>query len=378
MGRPHGAPERPDVAYALTIMDKGKVLMAMSGGIDSTVAAMLLTEQGYKLEGVTFRSWDSISKACMERETGCCSVDSIFEAKHVAENLGFNHQILDVRELFRNTVISNFISEYLNGRTPNPCVVCNKIIKWGALCNLADSLGCQFIATGHYARIGSQNGRYFISKGVDTTKDQSYFLWQVPHEKLSRTLFPLGNYTKQQVRQMAAERGYVKLSQKRESQEICFVPDNNYRNFLRGNSPEYTAVGPGNFVSTDGRVLGQHKGFPNYTIGQRKGLEIALGQPMYVSHIDAARNTVTLGTRADLLSRSLTASNYNFTKIDAPASPIEVTARVRYRSKGCQATVAIRDGKAVVEFSEPVESVSPGQSVVFYQGDDMIGGGIID
>ncbi len=352
--------------------------MAMSGGIDSTMAAILLTEQGYELEGVTFRSWDSISKACMERETGCCSVDSIFEAKHIANCLEFNHQILDIRELFRQTVISNFISEYMKGRTPNPCVVCNKYIKWGALLDLADKLNCEFIATGHYARVGCHEGRHFISKGIDTTKDQSYFLWQLTPDNLARTLFPLGGYTKQQVRQMAAERGYTKLSQKRESQEICFVPDNDYRNFLQQNSPEYSAVGPGNFISPDGRVLGKHKGYPNYTIGQRKGLEIALGQPMYVSRIDATSNTVTLGTRENLLSTRLSASDCNFTKIEAPQTPIEVTARVRYRSKGVPATVVAAGDKIVVEFSEPVESVSPGQSVVFYQDDDMIGGGIID
>ena len=349
----------------------------MSGGIDSTMAAILLTEQGYELEGVTFRSWDSISKACMERETGCCSVDSIFEAKNIANSLGFNHQILDIRELFRQTVVSNFISEYLRGRTPNPCVVCNRLIKWGALLDLADQLGCQLIATGHYARIGCSDGRHFISKGADQTKDQSYFLWQLTPENLSRTLFPLGDLTKLQVRQMAAERGYTKLSQKRESQEICFVTDNDYRNFLRENSPEYCAVEPGNFIGTDGRVLGRHKGYPNYTIGQRKGLVVAFGTPKYVTRINAADNTVTLGERDDLLTTTLHATDCIFTDPERLRENPVVEARIRYRSPAAKATLRIEGTTAELTFAEPVWGVTPGQSLVLYQDGLVVGGGLI-
>ncbi len=359
-------------------MSKGKVLMAMSGGIDSTVAAMLLIEQGYELVGVTFRSWDSISKACMEHETGCCSVDSIFEAKKIATDLGFEHQILDIRELFKETVIGNFVSEYLKGRTPNPCVVCNEFIKWGALIDKADELGCNYIATGHYAKIGCEDGRYFIRKGKDLTKDQSYFLWRLSQENLKRTLFPLGDFTKLEVRQMAADRGYIKLSKKRESQEICFVPDNDYRNFLNNNSPEYLTIKPGNYIDKQGKVLGQHKGFPNYTIGQRKGLQIALGQPMYVTHINAATNEVTLGTKDDLLSNIVVVSNCNFMKMQPNAKPIKAMVRIRYRSSGGSATLEPIGDKIKITFDNPIDSVTPGQSAVFYDGDDLLGGGFID
>lgn len=354
-------------------MSGKKVLMAMSGGIDSTMSAILLLEQGYDLVGVTFRSFDT------NAETGCCASDAVAEAKQVAESLGFTHLTIDVRETFRNTVIKDFTDEYMRGRTPNPCVTCNKTIKWGALLQLADKENCDLLATGHYARIGCENGRHFIRKATDTSKDQSYFLWRLSSDELARTLFPLGDYTKAEIRQMASDRGYVKLSQKKESQEICFVPDNNYRQFLRASVPDFdNIVTPGNFVDINGKILGKHKGYPNYTIGQRKGLEIALGQPMYVSKIDATANTVTLGTKECLLSDSLTASAQNFTKTDISETPIEVTARVRYRSQGGIASVWQKDGKVHVKFNEPIDSITAGQSVVFYQNEDLIGGAIID
>lgn len=264
-------------------MDMKKVLIAMSGGIDSTVAAMLLQEQGYDLVGVTYRTFDSISKGCMEKEKGCCSVDSLFEAKRMAQDLGFEHHILDIRQEFKDTVITNFIDEYLRGRTPNPCVVCNSTIKWGKIIETADELGCQYVSTGHYARIGHQNGRWYLRKGADESKDQTYFLWTLTQENLARTIFPLGELTKPEVRRIALEHGYEKLSQKVESQEICFIPENDYRAFLAEHVENYTEkYGPGDFTDTQGNKLGTHKGYPNYTIGQRKGLGIALGQPMFV------------------------------------------------------------------------------------------------
>lgn len=359
-------------------MSKERVLMAMSGGIDSTMSAILLLEQGYELVGITFRSWDETTINTTIPEIGCCASDAVAEAKKIAQKLGFEHHEYNICELFKNEVIDNFINEYLKGRTPNPCVTCNKHIKWGALLNKADEYDCRYIATGHYAQIGTYNGHHYIKKGADTTKDQSYFLWRLTKENLSRTLFPLGGYTKQEVRQMAAARGFVELSQKSESQEICFVANNNYRDFLHNNSKEYNSIPQGNFISTDGKILGKHKGFPNYTIGQRKGLEIALGKPMYVTKIDAINNTVTLGNKEDLLSNKLEASEYNFTKIAPPYEPIEVLTRVRYRSQGGMAQIQIVDNRVKVVFKNPIDAITPGQSVVFYQDNDMIGGGIID
>ena len=254
-------------------MKPKKVLMAMSGGIDSTVAAMLLQEQGYELIGVTYRTFDNISRGCLEKEKGCCSVDSLFEAKRMAEDMGFEHRILDIRKEFKDRVIANFIDEYLQGRTPNPCVVCNSTIKWGKLIETADEQGCDFIATGHYARIGKQGNRWYLRKGADSSKDQTYFLWTLTQENLARTLFPLGELTKPEVRKIAYDHGYEKLSRKGESQEICFIPDNDYRAFLTEQVENFAEkYGPGYFVDATGKKLGMHKGFPHYTIGQRKGL----------------------------------------------------------------------------------------------------------
>ena len=338
----------------------------MSGGIDSSVAAMLLLEQGYELVGCTFRTFDSIKESCLAKEKGCCSVESIMEAKHLAEQLGFEHHILDYRETFRQSVIANFVDEYRHGRTPNPCVLCNSHIKWGKLMEAADEYGCDYIATGHYARIAEHNGRFCLRRAADSRKDQTYFLWMLTDENLRRTIFPLGNLTKQQVREIALQHGFEKLSKKTESQEICFVPNNDYRTFLASEGVETSA---GDYVDASGKIIGRHAGYTNYTIGQRKGLGVALGTPAFVTKIDAARNIVTLGAHDDLLTNTVRISG-DFFRGDSSQS---VFAQIRYRSQPSEA----RYSDGLLTFSEPVWAVTPGQSAVIYQDDILVGGGII-
>ena len=359
-------------------MAKKRILMAMSGGIDSTVSAILLLEQGYELVGATFRTFDSIKESCIAKERGCCSIDSIMEAKHMAEHLGFEHHIVDFRQAFKEHVIQNFIQEYMNGRTPNPCVLCNSSIKWGMLLDKADEWGCDGIATGHYARIVQQNGHWFLGTAADTQKDQTYFLWRLTESNLARTIFPLGGLTKPEVRQIAADHGFVKLSQKTESQEICFIPDNDYRRFLSENVPDFaTKVTPGDFVDADGHKIGTHQGFPFYTIGQRKGLVVAFGTPKYVTRINAADNTVTLGDRDDLLTTTLHATDCIFTDPERLLENPVVEARIRYRSPAAKATLRIEGTTAELTFAEPVWGVTPGQSLVLYQDGLVVGGGLI-
>lgn len=356
--------------------------MAMSGGIDSTMAAILLLEQGYELVGATFRTFDPPAGE-QGSERSCCSADAVSEAKQMADKLGIEHHELDFREVFRKHVVCNFIDEYMHGRTPNPCVLCNSHIKWGFLLEQADRLGCDYIATGHYARVVQKNGHWFLGLAADQLKDQTYFLWMLTEDNLKRTIFPLGDYTKIQVRQMAAERGFVKLSQKGESQEICFIPDDNYRRFLAENVKDFNQkCCPGNYLDVNGKTVGQHEGFPNYTIGQRKGLRIAFGVPKYVVAIDADSNTVTLGDRDDLYAKQLTASACRITDADLLQQNSSCLARIRYKSQAVPANVQListeNNGRQMcVQFDEAVWGVTPGQSVVLYKDGLVLGGGII-
>ena len=359
---------------------KGKVLVAMSGGIDSSVAAMLLHEQGYEVIGLTMKTWDYASSGGTRKTTGCCSLDDINDARILAVNMGFHHIILDIREEFGDYIIDNFVDEYLAGRTPNPCVLCNTHIKWDALLRRADQLGCEFIATGHYAQVRNENGRHIISKGKDENKDQSYVLWGLTQQALARTLFPLGGFSKPEIRKMALDRGYEELSKKGESFEICFVPDNDYRGFLKRRVDGLEEkVDGGDFVDIDGKVIGKHKGYPFYTIGQRKGLEVAFGDPRYVIKINAEANIVVLGTKEDLNKKEVFVRNPNISKYETLPSQMEALSKIRYKDRGQNSEISVLDdGRIKIDFFEEVQGVAPGQSAVFYDGNDLIGGGFID
>lgn len=358
---------------------KGKVLVAMSGGIDSSIAALMLHEEGYEVIGITMKTWDYASSGGNKKETGCCSLDSINDARILAVEHGFPHLILDIRAEFGDHIIDNFVDEYLAGRTPNPCVLCNTHIKWEALLKRADQLECDFIATGHYAQVRFENGRYVISKGLDENKDQSYVLWGLSQESLKRTIFPLGHLRKSAIKQMAIDRGYVELANKSESYEICFVPDNDYRGFLKRKVDGLEEkVEGGNFETKNGMFLGKHRGYPFYTIGQRKGLDIAFGEPMFVTEIIPEKNVVVLGTKEDLDKQEMFVRNFNFVKYEKLPENFEALTRIRYKDKGEMSTINEVDGRLKVLFHKPVNAIAPGQSAVFYEGNDLVGGGFID
>lgn len=347
-------------------MPKEKILMAMSGGVDSTAAALVLMEQGYEPVGITFRPLRNDDYSAVE------------DARGVAEKLGFPHHTLELQDTFEQCVIRYFEEEYLHGRTPNPCVVCNSLIKWERLLQAADELGCSRIATGHYARLGFENGRRFIRKGRDGSKDQSYFLWKLSQQQLSRTLFPLGDYTKEEIRRKVSESGFEVISQKGESQEVCFVPDDDYRSFLRSRIPDFAQRFPaGDFVNPQGEPIGKHEGFPNYTIGQRKGLRVAFGSPRYVCRIDPETNTVCLGEKEDLLSTETRLTGLQFQKYASFEEEKTYITKIRYRNAGKAARIRPTEDGCHIRFAEAVSALTPGQSAVIYEGDDLVAGGII-
>jgi tRNA-specific 2-thiouridylase len=358
---------------------KGRVLVAMSGGLDSSVVAMMLHDQGYEVIGVTMKTWDYATSGGTKKTTGCCSLDDINDARQMAVEKGFPHYIIDIREEFGPHIIDNFVEEYLAGRTPNPCVLCNTHIKWEALLKRADQLDCEFIATGHYAKVRHEAGRYVVSKGLDHSKDQSYVLWGLTQQSLSRTIFPLGGYEKKDIRQMALDSGFEAIARKSESYEICFIPDNDYRGFLRRQVPGLDQrLQGGRFVDADGREMGRHEGYPFYTVGQRKGLGIATGEPMFVTRIEPDTNTVVLGREADLRATAMSVRNVNWGKYDGLKEEREAITKIRYKHPGSPSLIRQEGDKVKVHFFDPVNAIAPGQSAVFYEGDDVIGGGFIE
>jgi tRNA-uridine 2-sulfurtransferase len=357
---------------------KGKVLVAMSGGVDSTVAALLLKEKGYDVIGITMKTWDYESSGGNCKETGCCSLDSIQDARAMAVKFDFPHYVVDLRKEFEEKIISNFIAEYLAGRTPNPCVLCNRLIKWEDLLKKADQLGCKYIATGHYAKVLYKDERWYLQRGADREKDQTYVLWGLSQENLNRTLLPLSEYNKSEVKKIARDNGLDHIAEKSESFEICFIPDDDYRGFLKRKLPDLEKkMEGGEFVNTDGKVLGTHNGYPFYTIGQRKGLVIAVGHPLYVNRLDPKKNQVVLGTKEDLNRDILKAGYINLMKYPTIDGMKNVTTCIRYHDKGELSSVLEINGELEVKFDNPVQGITPGQSVVFYEGDDLLGGGII-
>ncbi|MBS5550983.1 MAG: tRNA 2-thiouridine(34) synthase MnmA [Bacteroides sp.] len=352
-----------------------RVLVGMSGGIDSSAVCIMLQEQGYEVVGVTMRTWDIPSHFSSPSQE---QPDEVMEAQALAARLGIEHHVADVREEFRRVIVQYFIDEYMHGRTPNPCVMCNPLFKERILCEWADRTNCAWIATGHYCRLEDRNGYRYIITGDDPTKDQSYFLWKLPQEILKRMLFPLGGMTKTEVRAYLASKGFEAKAKGGESMEICFI-DKDYRLFLKEHCPDIDEqIGPGWFVDSKGVKLGQHKGFAYYTIGQRKGLEIALGKPAYVLKINPAKNTVMLGDAQMLLSEYMLVEDVNVINREELFSCPSLSVRIRYRSRPIPCKVTeLSDGRLLVKFAEAASAITPGQSAVFYDGNRVLGGAFI-
>ena len=351
-----------------------RVLIGMSGGIDSTAACLMLQEQGYEVVGITMRVFDLASQLDEQGEPRFIS-----EAREVASRLGIEHHVADEREGFRDKIVQYFIDEYMQGRTPNPCVMCNPLFKFRVLTEWADHLDCAYIATGHYVQTVCENNHYYIVTGDDSQKDQSYFLWGLGQEVLSRCVFPLGGWKKSDVRQYLIDKGFALKAKEGESMEVCFI-EGDYRDFLREHCPEIEdKVGQGKFVDSAGRTLGTHQGYPYYTIGQRKGLGIALGKPAYVLKLNPEKNTVMLGDAQGLVTQYMLIEGLKVVDEERFLSEENLSVRIRYRSKSvpCSIVREVEDGRVLVRFDNEVSAVTPGQSAVFYVGNRLVGGTFI-
>lgn len=360
-------------------MNENRVIVAMSGGVDSSVAAVLLQKQGYEVIGITMKTWGFMEVGgAPKHESGCCSLDAIFDAKNVANQFDFPHYTVDFTKEFEEAVIENFVDEYLSGRTPNPCVICNRKIKWEEMLKKADSLDAKYVATGHYGIINYNNelNRFTLKCSSDKKKDQSYALWGLTQESLSRTLFPLGNFNKDEVRKLAVDYG-LKTASKPDSQEICFVADDNYERFLRERIPNVIDKIESGDMIYHGEKVGQHKGIPFYTIGQRRGLGIAMGKPVYVKKIDVNNNIVEIGDKEDIHQNEVIATEINYVSRANLKYDELIYAKIRYADRAAQAKVIYADDKNVhIKFSEPKNAITPGQSLVIYdeQGYVLLGG----
>lgn len=356
-----------------------RVIVGMSGGVDSSVTAGLLVEQGYDVVGITLNLWPELDGAEADpREDACCALGAVEDARRVADRLGIRYYVMNFRDVFEEKVVKNFIGEYARGRTPNPCVRCNQFIKFDALLAKAALFGADYVATGHYVRVeqSAETGRWLLRTAADPSKDQSYVLYVMTQDRLARALFPLGALTKADTRRLAAE-WRLPVAKKPESQDICFVPYRRYGEFLERHAPEALREGP--IVDTRGQRIGTHQGIALHTIGQRRGLNISVREPRYVTRLDAATNTVVVGTVDDLARTECRLDEVNWVQIPEPSEPIRTLARIRYRAELVPATVhAEPGGRARVLFDEPQRAVTPGQAVVFYDGEYVVGGGTID